>query len=130
LLIAAGILGALAGPSFADPAITSASSNMRKAANPYARIVQGVPANAQIDIRSCHGDWCYGSWRGLHGFLPSFAVARGGPGPAAPAGPPVAFAPPPPPLVVTAPVVFAPQPAYRWGGPYVGGGFGYGGNRW
>ena len=130
LLLAAGLLGALLGPSFADPAITTASSTMRRAANPWSRIVQAVPANAQIDIQSCRGAWCYGSWRGLYGFLPSFAVAPGGPGPVGPAGPPVAFAPPPPPLVVTAPVIFAPAPVYHWGGPYVGGGVGYGWNHW
>ena len=122
LLFAAGFLGALIGPSFADPAITVAPSNMHRAANPYSRILQAVPANAQIDIQSCGGDWCYGSWRGIYGFLPSFALGQGGPGPVAPGGPPVVFAPPPPPLVVTAPVVVAP----RWGGPFVGGGWGYG----
>jgi hypothetical protein len=129
LLLAAGILGALIGPSFADPAITNAPSNMRIAANPYSRIVQGVPANAEVDIQGCRGAWCYGSWRGLYGFLPSFAVAQSGPGPIAPAGPPVVFTTPPPPLVVNAPVIFAP-PVHEWGGPYVGGGFGFGWNRW
>ena len=129
LCVAAGLLGALVGPSFADPAITTASSNMRKTANPHARIVQPVPANAEIDIQSCRRGWCYGSWRGVHGFLPSFAVAQNGPRPGAPAGPLIAFTPPPPPLVVTAPVVVEP-PVHKWGGPYVGGGFGVGWNRW
>jgi hypothetical protein len=129
LLIAAGCLSVLAGPSLADPAVTTATSNMRRAASPYSRIVQLVPANAQIDVQSCHGGWCYGSWRGLYGFLPSFAIARGGPGPIQPVGPPVVFAPPPPPMVVTAPVVVAP-PVYHWGGPFIGGGWGYGWQRW
>jgi hypothetical protein len=122
LLLAAGSSCVLAGPSLADPAITSAPSNMRRAANPYSRIVQTVPANAQVDIQNCGGEWCYGSWRGLHGFLPSFAVGQGGP----PVGavPPVAFAPPP--FAVTGPVVVAPAPV--WGGPYVGVGVGW--NRW
>ena len=70
LCLAVVALGALAGPSFADPALTTASSNMRKAANPHAPIVQQVPANAQIDIQSCGGDWCYGSWRGLYDSCP------------------------------------------------------------
>ena len=86
-----------------------------------------VPANAQIDIQSCGGDWCYGSWRGLYGFLPSFAVAQGGPPPGvAPPPPPLVFAPPPPPVVVTTPLVVGPV----WGGPYVGGAWGYGWRRW
>ncbi len=128
LILAAGLLGALTGPSLADPALTAAPSNMRRAPNPYSRIVQAVPANAEIDVQSCRGGWCYGSWRGLNGFLPSFAVTQG-PGVPAPAGPSVVFAPPPPPLVVTAPVLVAP-PVHPWGGPYVGGGFGVGWNRW
>ena len=115
----------LAGPAFADPAITVAHSTMRQAASPYSRIVQAVPANAQIDIQSCAGGWCYGSWRGLYGFLPAFAV-RGGP---PPAPPPYGFAPPPPPLVVTAPVVVAPPP--RSGAhPTWGSAWGYGWRGW
>ena len=125
LFLAAGFLGALAAPSLADPALTAAPSNMHRAANPYSRVVQAVPANAEIDIQSCGGDWCYGSWRGLYGFLPAYAVARGVPAP----GGPVGFAPPPPPLVVTAPVIVAP-PVHYWGGPYAGVGWGYGWQRW
>ena len=125
LLLAVGLSAALIGPSLAYPSITTAPSDMRKAANPRSRIVQAVPANAEVDIKSCGAEWCYGSWRGLHGFLPAFAVAQGGPA-AAVAQPPV-FAPPPPPVVVTAPVVVAP-PVYHWGGSYVGVGWGWG--RW
>ena len=125
VFLAAGLVAVFVGPSLADPALTVASSNMRRAANPYSRIVQAIPANAQIDIQSCGGDWCYGSWRGLYGFIPSFAVAQ-----SAPPAPPMIAAPPPP-LVVTAPVVVAPPPpVYRWGGPYVGVGWGYGWGRW
>lgn len=125
LLFAAGIFGALAGPSSADPALTTASSTMRKAASPYSRAVQAVPANAEVDIRSCGGEWCYGSWRGRYGFLPSFAVAGAAPPPGVASPPPFGFAAPPQPLAVTAPVVVAPAPAYHWSGPYVGVGFGW-----
>jgi hypothetical protein len=125
LLIAAGLLGVLVGPSFADPTITTAPSNMHRKPNPHSAIVQAVPADAQVDIQDCGGEWCYGSWRGIHGFLPAFAVAQAGP----PPGPPsVAFAPPPPPVVVAAPVVVAPAPV--WGGPYFGVGWGYGWHHW
>jgi len=122
LLIAAGLFGVLVGSSFADPAITTAPSNMHRRANPHSAVVQAVPADAQIDIQGCRGEWCYGSWRGIYGFLPAFAVTQAGPPPA----PPMAVAPPP--LAVTAPVVVAPAPV--WGGPYVGVGWGYGWRRW
>ncbi len=122
--LVAGLLGASVAQSFAYPAMTVASSNMRKAANPYSPVVQAVPANAQIDIQSCGGEWCYGSWRNLYGFLPAFAVAQAAP----PLPPVVGFAPPPPPVVVAAPMLVAPAPVYRWGGPYVGVGWGW--SRW
>lgn len=122
LLLAAGCLGAMIAPGLADPAITTAPSAMRRAANVHSRVVQVVPANAGVEIRSCGGRWCYGSWRGRHGYLPAFAVAQGGP----PPSPPVGFSSPPPPLAVTAPVVVAPAPVYHWGGAYVG----FGGGDW
>ncbi len=123
LRLAAGIVGCLVSPALADPAMTTASSNMRRAASPYAPVVQAVPADAQVDIQSCGGDWCYGSWRGLYGFLPSFAVAQ--------AGPPPAVWGAPPPVVVGPPVVVAPPPVvHYWGGPYAGVGWGYGWRRW
>jgi len=123
LLPAAGLVAVVAAPSLADPALTVAPSVMRRAANPYSPIVQTVPVNAEVDIQSCGGAWCYGSWRGLYGFFPAFAVAQG----ALP--PTVGFAPPPSSFVVTAPVVVAPPPpVVRWGGPYVGVGWGW--SRW
>jgi len=120
LLLAAGLSGVLVGPSFAEMTTTIAPSAMHRAASPYSRVVQAVPANAEVDIESCGGAWCYGSWRGRYGFLPSFAVARG--------APPAAFSPPPPPLGVTAPALVAPPPV--WGGPYVGFGWGYSWRSW
>ena len=82
--------------------------------------MQSVPANAQIDLQNCEGDWCSASWRNLSGYIPSFAVAEAG------GSPPVVA--PPPPVVVEAPIYAA--PAFRWGGPYVGFGWGYGWRRW
>lgn len=123
IVLAAAILGGFVAPSLASPALTVARSNMRTAANPWSRVVQAVPANAEVDVQSCGGEWCYGSWRGLYGFLPAFAIAERAPPP-----PGVAFAPPPPPFVVTAPAVVAPPPVPVWGGPYVGVGWGW--SRW
>ena len=71
LLLAAGLVVGLAGPSFADPAVTTAWSNMRHAPSAHSHIVQSVPANAQIDLQNCTGDWCYASWRNLSGYIPS-----------------------------------------------------------
>ena len=125
LLLAAGLCAEVVGPSFADPAITTAWSNMRRAPSAHSRIVQGVPANAQIDLQGCGPEWCSASWRNLSGYIPAFAVAGGG------APPPLVAAPPPPPVVVAAPPIIV-GPAYGWGGPYVGGywGGGYGWRHW
>ena len=123
LLLASGLTVILVGPSFAAPAITTAWSNMRRAPSGHARVVQSVPANAEIDLQNCSGDWCYASWRNRFGWIPAFAV--GGPG----AAPPVAVAAPPPPVVVTAPPIIV-GPAWGWGGPYVGVGYGWGWRRW
>ena len=97
LLPSAGLCVGLIGPAFADPAITTAWSNMRSAPSAHAHIVQSIPANAQIDLQNCAGNWCHASWRNLASYLPAFAVAQGGP-------PPGAVAAPPPAVVVHAQV--------------------------
>ncbi len=118
-LIAAGLSAGVAASCYAEPAITAAPAVMRRAPNAHSHIVQTVPANAEIDLENCSGGWCRASWRNLYGYIPAFAVAE--------AGPPM-IAPPPPPVVVVEPTVVA--PAFGWGGPYVGGGFGYGWRPW
>ena len=106
------VLGvALAGPTLAAPALTIAPAEMRNAPNPRARVVEFVPANAEIEVRNCGEVWCSASWRDIHGFLPANA-ASGGPG-----APPVVFQEGPPP----SPVVVAPFGwgfAYGWGRPW------------
>ncbi len=128
LLLAAGLIVGLAAPSFADPAITTAWSDMRSAPNAHSRIVQSVPADAQIDLQTCAGDWCHASWRNRSGFIPSFAVAEAGPAPGDVAVAPPVFAGGPPVVVAAPPVVVG--PAFGWGGPYVGFGWGGGWRRW
>ena len=118
-LLAAGLVLGSAAPGFAEPAVTIAPSTMHRAPNPNSRIVQDIPANAQIDLSNCAGDWCRASWRNLFGYIPAFAVAS--------AGPPGDVEPPPSPFVVAAQPVFV-APAFGWGGPYVG--FGWGWRRW
>ena len=122
--LAAGLCLGLVGPALADPAITTTLSSMRREPAPHSRIVQTVPANAQIDLQSCAGGWCYASWRNLFGWIPAYAVAQGGapsygvaPAPY-PVAPPVVIAPPP--------VVVGPAWGYGWGHPYGWGGYGYG----
>jgi len=126
LILAAGLVGSCASAS-ADPALTTAWSNMRHAPSAHSGVVQSIPANAQIDVQSCAGEWCYASWRNLFGYIPAFAV--GGPGSAPP--PVVGYAPPPPPVVVSAPpLVVGTTWGWGWGHPYGWGGYGYGWRRW
>ncbi len=91
---------------------------MRAAPSGKARVVQRIPANAEIDLSSCDRGWCYSSWRNLFGYIPADVVVAGGPS--------GDFGPPP--MAVAPPVVIA--PAFGWGGPYIGGGWGYGWRRW
>lgn len=118
-LLAAGLVFGLVGPSFADPAVTTAWSNMRRAPDGHSRVVQSVPANAEIDLQNCSGDWCYASWRNQFGWIPAFAAGEAG-------APSVVAAPP---IVVAAPPVVV-GPAFGWGGPYVGFDYGWGWRRW
>jgi hypothetical protein len=123
-LFASGLCFIFAAPSLADPAMTGAPVTMRAAPSGKARVVQQIPANAEIDLSSCNHGWCYSSWRNLFGYIPAEVVVR---------GPPTAVPGNelPPPVVDAQPSYIAP-PAWRWGGPYVGvnGGYGYGWSRW
>lgn len=89
-----------ASSALADPALTTLPVKMREAPTGQARVVQNIPANAQIDLNSCRDAWCYVSWRDLFGYVPARAVeatpynaGRPAPGYSAPA-----------PAVVVAPV--------------------------
>ena len=109
-----------AGPSFAEPGQTIAAATMRKMPSVSSRVVQHIPAYAQIDLSHCGGGWCYGSWRNLFGYIPADAVVTGPPG----VGATFAVAPP----IAPAPPTVAVAPAWGWAGPYVG--FGWGWQRW
>jgi hypothetical protein len=115
-LIAAGLCASVTAPCFAEPTVTTAPATMRRAPNAHSHIVQTIPPNAQIDLEHCSGGWCFASWRNLFGYIPAFAVAEAGPPP---------MVPPPPPIGITAPPIVV-APAFGWGGPYVGGSWGYG----
>jgi hypothetical protein len=123
-LFASGLCFIFAAPSFADPAMTGAPGAMRAAPSGKARVVQKIPANAEIDLSSCSHGWCFASWRNLFGYIRADVVVRGPP--SAAAGTEL-----PPPVLGAQPAAI-PPPAFRWGGPYVGvnGGYGYGSSQW
>jgi hypothetical protein len=123
LLLAAGMALVFAGPTFASPAMTGAPVTMHAAPNGKSRVVQRIPANAEIDLSTCDRGWCQASWRHLSGYIPAeFFVL----------GPPAATLPgnemPPP--VVNVPPTYVTPPVSRWTGAYVGGNFGFGSSGW
>jgi uncharacterized protein YraI len=118
-LLAAGIALTIAGPSFAAPATTGAPVTMHAGPSGKSRVVQRIPANAQIDLSTCDRGWCRASWRNLFGYIPAELVVVGPPRAALPGD----QMPPP---VVTAPPIAVAAPAWRWTGPYVGTNFGFG----
>ena len=74
LCLTLGIYAGLCGALMADPAVTVFPASMRAAPSPHARIVQRIPANAQIDLGSCSDNWCNASWRDIFGYVPVQAV--------------------------------------------------------
>jgi uncharacterized protein YraI len=102
-----------AGPALAGPAMTTTDTLMRESPSSHARIVQSIPANAQIDVEGCGPVWCSASWRNMPGYLRARSVVAGG-------GPPLVDADGPPPTVVGPPVVVAPfgYGYYGWGHPW------------
>ncbi len=58
-----------AGLAAAHPAMTADDTAMRAAPSRHARVVQHIPAHAQIDVSDCGEDWCAASWRDLDGFV-------------------------------------------------------------
>ncbi|MGD0764338.1 MAG: hypothetical protein ABR929_14320 [Roseiarcus sp.] len=116
LIVTFGLCVGLVAPVFADPARTTAPVVMRAAPTPKARVVQNIPANAEIDLSHCSGDWCYASWRDRFGYVEADAVAAA----------PYAAAPP----GYYGPYDYGPAvgPWWGWGRPYY---YGYGwGHRW
>jgi hypothetical protein len=114
---------ALATPSFADMAMTGTPVTMHATASAKSRVVQRIPANAEIDLSKCGRGWCFASWRNLFGYIPADAVVLGPP-PAALPGNEL------PPAVAYAQPTYLAPPVWTWSGPYVGVGWGYGWGRW
>ena len=88
--------------------MTGAPVTMHAAASGKSRVVQRIPANAEIDLSKCKHGWCYASWRNLFGYIPADAVVL---------GPPPATLPGnelPPPVVYALPTYVTP-PAWSMG---------------
>ena len=64
-----------AGAASAHPAMTADPTTMRAAPSSHARVVQRIPANAQIDVGECGERWCAASWRDIDGFVRVEAIA-------------------------------------------------------
>ena len=80
--------------ALADPAMTIRPATMRAAPSPKARVLQTIPANADIDLSRCTESWCYVSWRNVFGYVPVSTVeAMPERRVYVPATPPVVYAP-------------------------------------
>ena len=118
-----GVVVAFSAPSLAELAMTGAPVAMRAGPASNARIVQRIPASAEIEVEKCARGWCHASWRNRPGYIPADDVVL---------GPPAATLPGnqmPPPVVYALPTYVTP-PVWRWDGPYVGTNLGFGPGGW
>ena len=118
-----GVVVAFSAPALAELAMTGAPVAMRAGPASNARIVQRIPASAEIEVEKCARGWCLASWRNRPGYIPADDVVL---------GPPPATLPGdemPPPFVNLQPTYVTP-PAWRWTGAYVGSNFGFGSGGW
>jgi hypothetical protein len=107
LLFGLGVTVAFSGPVVAELAMTGAPVAMRAGPAGSARIVQRIPASAEIEVGKCARGWRQASWRNGSGYIPCEAVVL---------GPPPATLPGnemPPPVVYALPSYVTP-PAWRW----------------
>jgi Bacterial SH3 domain len=118
-----GVAVACSGPAVAELATTGAPVAMRAGPAGNARIVQRIPARAEVELAKCSRGWRQASWRNRSGYVPCSAVVLGPP----PATLPGNEMPPP---VVNALPTYVTPPASRWTGAYVGGNFGFGSGAW
>ncbi|HEY1452523.1 MAG TPA: hypothetical protein VGF57_03585 [Roseiarcus sp.] len=123
VLLELGVAVAFSAPALAELAMTGSPVAMRSGPAGSARVVQRIPASAEIELSGCRRGWCQASWRHSSGYIPAGAVVL---------GPPPATLPGkemPPPVVNAAPTYVTP-PAWRWTGAYVGGNLGFGSGGW
>jgi len=118
-----GVVVAFSAPALAELAMTGAPVAMRAGPASNARIVQRIPASAEIEVEKCARGWCHASWRNRPGYIPADDVVLGPP-PATLQGNQM-----PPPVVYALPTYVTP-PVWRWDGPYVGTNLGFGAGGW
>jgi hypothetical protein len=123
VLLGFAVAVAFSAPARAELAMTGVPAAMRAGPACNARIVQRIPASAEIEVLKCARGWCHASWRHLSGYIPADAVVLGPP----PATLPGDEMPPP---VVNALPTYVTPPVWRWTGGYVGGNFGFGSGGW
>lgn len=58
-----GVVVAFSAPALAELAMTGAPVAMRAGPASNARIVQRIPASAEIEVEKCARGWCHASWR-------------------------------------------------------------------
>jgi hypothetical protein len=115
-LLAFGLLVCFAAEALARPAMTTEATTMHATASARGRVVQAIPANAEIDLIHCGRSWCLVSWRNLSGYVIARSVEA------------MPIEPPPEPDYIGPPVVVAPY--YGWGAEPWGWGPGYYGRGW
>jgi uncharacterized protein YraI len=78
----------------ASAAVVEGDLNLRSGPGTSYRVIDTMPAGANVAILGCTGSWCRVSFRGIEGY--ASASYLGGGGPVYAAEPPVYVAPPPP----------------------------------
>jgi uncharacterized protein YraI len=76
VLVGALLAGSCAG-AVARPAFTTFNANLRSGPGIGSAIVDIVPDQAPIEVRSCSGSWCRVNWEGAEGYLSSTLIAYG-----------------------------------------------------
>jgi hypothetical protein len=123
LLLGFGVVLTFAASALAELAMTGAPVAMCAGPTGSARIVQRIPASAEVEVEKSVRAWRRASWRNIWGYIPADAVVLGPP-PVRLLGKEM-----PPPVVNALPTYVTP-PAWRWTGAYVGGAFGFGSGGW
>jgi uncharacterized protein YraI len=76
VLVGALLAGSCAS-AVARPAFTTFNANLRSGPGVGSAIVDIVPDQAPIEVRSCSGSWCLVDWEGAEGYLSSTLIAYG-----------------------------------------------------
>jgi hypothetical protein len=83
----------------AAPALAVHDVNMRQGPGTNYPVVTTIPGGSNVEVNSCHGQWCSVTWNGQSGYAIAKNLDQGGgalPGAGGPPPPPGEGAPPPP----------------------------------